>query len=104
MTNAEENKTTFTITAGRAISIIIGAILTGAVSTVFTLGAVANSDHFTLIAHGQRITVLEKNVVPRTELVLELRNINDKLDHNAAGDKQTMEMLKDILQKLDTIE
>jgi hypothetical protein len=62
---------------------ILTAIIGSAVVTAFALLRIANSDHFTLIALGQRVDSIEAVFVPRNEFELvcqRLDRIEQKLD------------------------
>lgn len=58
---------THEVSTNKLIVIVLSSILSTMVVTAFSLLRVANSDHFTVIALGQRVGTLEELVVPRSE-------------------------------------
>ena len=58
---------------------IIGAVLASAIATAFAVVNTLNADHFALLALSGRVEAVEQNIVPRNEIVLELRNIDVRL-------------------------
>ena len=78
---------THEITTNKLIAIVLSSILSTSVVTVFGLLRIANADHFTIVAIGERVESLETVVVPRSEweqrnefIVFRLDQIDRKLD------------------------
>lgn len=71
---------TYTISAKWAISIVVGALLTGMVSGAFGLVGILNSDHFTVLALDTKIREIESNYVRKDVNDLEHKMIEQKID------------------------
>ena len=59
--NCPKTKKTIEISFNWAVTIFVGAILTGLVGGAFTVGSILNSDHFTLAANVEDTKELKDN-------------------------------------------
>ena len=75
-----ENKKTYKITTGWAVSIIAGAMLTGLVTGAFSVVGILNSDHFTVIALDSKVKEIETTMVRKDVHELQLQVIDQKVD------------------------
>jgi len=76
----------------RAVSIVVGAILTTAVGTTVTIFTVLNRDHFSLIAALGRIDAVED----REQLYV-------RKDVQDSNDRAVQQQLKELNEKVDAI-
>jgi len=60
-----ETKKTLSVTPRWAITVVVGAVLTGMVTGAFGILNVVNSDHFTLMAVTDKVAKLEETRVDR---------------------------------------
>lgn len=62
----------YQITAWRAVAIIASAVLVSVVGTAFAFFNTANSDHFQLIRHADRLDAIEESTVRQDVLIQQL--------------------------------
>jgi hypothetical protein len=70
----------FKISFKWAVSIVVGALLTGMVGGAFGLVGILNSDHFTVLALDTKVKEIESTYVRKDVNDLEHRMIEQKLD------------------------
>lgn len=80
-----ENKNTIEVSLRWAISVVLGAVLTGLVGGSFFALRVANADHFTIIATASQVEDIKKDYVPRTEIEKRLDDIKSSLSEIKAS-------------------
>ncbi len=74
----EENRVNWT--REKTIAILIGALITGAVTSGFTVLRLANSSYFTIIALEGRVDGIEDVLVSKTEFNRFETDLNRRLD------------------------
>lgn len=86
-------------------AIVIGAVVTSAVITVFAMLRMANSDHFTIIANAddietnkQAIAKIEQNHVSRAEFDLTVKGQKDNTDRIEASIKELVQRFDRLLE------
>lgn len=79
-TTSYTSKTPMEMSQSKFVAILIGAIIASAVSTSFALVRVANTDHFTILALGERVDDIEAVLVPRAEFTRFETDLNKRLD------------------------
>lgn len=71
-----KNKKTLEISFNWAVTIIVGALLTGIISGAFSVGAILNSDHYALAANIENVKELKGSY---TNIILTLGEIKNDL-------------------------
>lgn len=69
----------YEITTPRLFLIIVSAVVSTAIATAFALLRVANSDHFTIVALGDRLSSVEQMVVFKPEYEERAKHIDNSL-------------------------
>lgn len=69
-----------TITLKNIFAIAVGAFVTGIVGTIIAMAGIANTDHFTLIDHGKRISTVEAEKVNKAENDLDKKAVQKEFD------------------------
>ncbi|MBK9272879.1 MAG: hypothetical protein IPM48_14945 [Saprospiraceae bacterium] len=78
-----KNKTkTYNFTRNQFFGLLLGAIISTSIATVAGTVRILNSDHFTIIALGNRLENIENAFVPRGEIDLKFEILNNKIDAN----------------------
>lgn len=80
------------------VSLVIGAIITTAVSTAIGLVGIANTDHFLVAATAVRVDKLEDTVVSQAELQLYLEPLKQSLDRLETSDRTILTKLDNMLK------
>ena len=82
----------YQITPRWAITIIVGAVLTGMVSGAFSVVGILNSDHFTVLALDTKLKEIESSYVRKDVNELEHKIIEQKIDTLLRHFNLTIEM------------
>lgn len=76
---ANNTKNYIKVSRVQFIGILLGAIISSAVTTTFAVVSTLNSDHFALVALGGRVETIERTIVPRGELEIYFKSIESRL-------------------------
>jgi hypothetical protein len=77
---AKNQTKTYQLSRGQFVGLLLGAVVTSSVATVFGTVRILNADHFTLIALGSRVDAVEEAFVPRGEVTIQLNAIDKRLE------------------------
>jgi len=97
----DQSDKVFIVTLRWAATVIVGAILTGAVGGAFALGAVANVDHFAISSNAKAIEELETGLdtkANQTYVDKGFEGINKILDRIESNQKDMQADIKLLLR------